>query len=592
MNKIKLLFSGLFKNVWFGIKTSFGASKFYFSMKLLTMFSTTAIPLFNIWLWKEVLNGIVGKNSMLVMICLSLYLVLKLASYLLGQFNVYINARYSDELQFYIETVMMEKTSRMDLAFFDSAKMGDKVRHARSNFNIMTNMTWLVFDILSTTINVIATLVIVSSYKWWLGIVTIALLIPFLIYNKKYTEKRLQMEKEQIRDNRKKDYYNGVFFDNNVQFEIKLNNIGDYFIGYYKEMWQKLYRINKKEDVKHNFRNLLIMLINVSAEALVLAISVMDVVSKAIGIGDLQYNLSMVSRLRSQSQALMDNVTMFLNNNTRLIELQEFMDIEPQTEKSGTKLPSENPRIEFCNVSFRYPSSEQYVLKDCSFTIEPHEKIGLIGLNGAGKSTIVKLMFRFYDPEEGVIKLDGVDIKEYDVYAVRRVFGVLFQDYVTYCLPLREIIALSDFGERFNDDKLNKACDISGASEIIRDWEHGFDSVLGRYYADNGKDLSGGQWQLVGLARAYFKDSEYMILDEPSAALDPISEDRIFEQLYHLSEGKSSVTISHRLSNTTLADKILVIGDGHIIEQGSHAELLKQNGKYAHLFNLQASKYI
>ena len=592
MNKIKLLFSGLFKNVWFGIKTSFGASKFYFSMKLLTMFSTTAIPLFNIWLWKEVLNGIVGKNSMLVMICLSLYLVLKLASYLLGQFNVYINARYSDELQFYIETVMMEKTSRMDLAFFDSAKMGDKVRHARSNFNIMTNMTWLVFDILSATVNVIATLVIVSSYKWWLGIVTIALLIPFLIYNKKYTEKRLQMEKEQIRDNRKKDYYNGVFFDNNVQFEIKLNNIGDYFIGHYKEMWQKLYRINKKEDVKHNFRNLLIMLINVSAEALVLAISVMDVVSKAIGIGDLQYNLSMVSRLRSQSQALMDNVTMFLNNNTRLIELQEFMDIEPQTEKSGTKLPSENPRIEFCNVSFRYPSSEQYVLKDCSFTIEPHEKIGLIGLNGAGKSTIVKLMFRFYDPEEGVIKLDGVDLKEYDVYAVRRVFGVLFQDYVTYCLPLREIIALSDFGERFNDDKLNKACDISGASEIIRDWEHGFDSVLGRYYADNGKDLSGGQWQLVGLARAYFKDSEYMILDEPSAALDPISEDRIFEQLYHLSEGKSSVTISHRLSNTTLADKILVISDGHIIEQGSHAELLKQNGKYAHLFNLQASKYI
>ena len=592
MNKIKLLFSGLFKNVWFGIKTSFGASKFYFSMKLLTMFSTTAIPLFNIWLWKEVLNGIVGKNSMLVMICLSLYLVLKLASYLLGQFNVYINARYSDELQFYIETVMMEKTSRMDLAFFDSAKMGDKVRHARSNFNIMTNMTWLVFDILSATVNVIATLVIVSSYKWWLGIVTIALLIPFLIYNKKYTEKRLQMEKEQIRDNRKKDYYNGVFFDNNVQFEIKLNNIGDYFIGHYKEMWQKLYRINKKEDVKHNFRNLLIMLINVSAEALVLAISVMDVVSKAIGIGDLQYNLSMVSRLRSQSQALMDNVTKFLNNNTRLIELQEFMDIEPQTEKSGTKLPSENPRIEFCNVSFRYPSSEQYVLKDCSFTIEPHEKIGLIGLNGAGKSTIVKLMFRFYDPEEGVIKLDGVDLKEYDVYAVRRVFGVLFQDYVTYCLPLREIIALSDFGERFNDDKLNKACDISGASEIIRDWEHGFDSVLGRYYADNGKDLSGGQWQLVGLARAYFKDSEYMILDEPSAALDPISEDRIFEQLYHLSEGKSSVTISHRLSNITLADKILVIGDGHIIEQGSHAELLKQNGKYAHLFNLQASKYI
>lgn len=334
------------------------------------------------------------------------------------------------------------------------------------------------------------------------------------------------------------------------------------------------------------------MIVNVSSEFLVLIVSVFDVINRQIGIGDLQYHLSMVSRLRNQAQGLMNYVNRFLDHNTRLIELQEFMDIEPEVEKSGTRKPSNNPQIEFCNVSFRYPNAEQYVLKDCSFTIEPHEKIGLIGLNGAGKSTIIKLMFRFYDPEKGCIRLDGVDLKEYDIYAVRKVFGVLFQDYVKYCLPLREIIALSDFDERFNEEKLKKACDISGVSAIIKDWENGFDSVLGRFYADDGKDLSGGQWQLVGLSRAYFKDSEYMILDEPSAALDPISEDRIFEQLYHLSEGKSSVTISHRLSNTTLADKILVIGDGHIIEQGTHFELMKQNGKYAELFHLQASRYI
>ena len=591
-NKIKAFFDGLFRNVWFGIKTSFLASRFYFSMKLLILLSTTAIPLVNIWLWKEVLNGIVAKETQPVLICLGIYLGLKLVTYLLAQFNNYVNDRYTDELQFYIETVMMEKTSRMDLAFFDSAQMGDKVRHARGNFNIMTDMTWLVFDILSCTVNVVATLIIVSSYKWWLGIITLVLLIPYFLYNKWYTDKRLKMEKEQLRDNRKKDYYSSVFFDNNIQFEIKLNNIGDYFIGRYKEMWQKLYRINKKEDIRHNLRSLLIMILCISAEAIVLALSVVDVISKKIGIGDLQYNLSMVSRLRSEAQELMSNVTRFLADNTRLIELQEFMAIKPHAEKSGTKLPSTNPKIEFRNVSFRYPNCEQYVLNKCSFTIEPHEKVGLIGLNGAGKSTIIKLMFRFYDPEEGMILLDGVDLKEYDVYAVRKLFGVLFQDFVTYCLPLREIIALPDFEKRFDNEKLKKACDISGASEVIKDWEQGFDSVLGRYYADNGKDLSGGQWQLVGLARAYFKDSEYMILDEPSAALDPISEDRIFEQLYHLSEGKSSVTISHRLSNTTLADKILVIGDGHIIEQGSHNELLLQNGEYARLFNLQASKYM
>ena len=594
MNKLKTFFSGLFKNVWFGIKTCFLASKFYFSMKLVILMFTTLIPLVNLWLWKEVLNGIVDfeNSKQTVIVCLVIYLSLQLATYLIDQFDNYVQDRYSDELHFYIETVMMDKTSRMDLSFFDSAQMGDKVRQARGNFTTVLTMSWLVFDIISAFINVIATLIIVCTYKWWLGLVTLVLLIPFMLYNKKRTERKLQMEKEQLRDNRKKDYYRDVFFNNDIQFEIKLNHIGAYFIGKYKETWQKLYKINKTEDIKHNIINTLIMIVNVSSEFLVLTVSVFDVVNSYIGIGDLQYNLSMVSRLRSQSQMLMNKVNQFLNDNTRLIELQEFMDIEPEVEKSGTLKPSNNPKIEFCNVSFRYPNAEQYVLKDCSFTIEPREKIGLIGLNGAGKSTIIKLMFRFYDPEEGCIKLDGVDLKEYDIYAVRKVFGVLFQDFVTYCLPLREIIALSDFDERFNDEKLKKACDISGASEVIKEWENGYDSVLGRYYADNGKDLSGGQWQLVGLARAYFKDSEYMILDEPSAALDPISEDRIFEQLYHLSEGKSSVTISHRLSNTTLADKILVIGDGHIIEQGSHFELLKQNGKYAELFNLQASKYI
>ncbi len=594
MKKINDFFRGIIGNLWFGFKTSFFASKFYFSMKLLILLSTTVIPLINIGLWREILNGIanVPRNFQAVFFNLAIYLILQLLIYMLARFNLYVNSRYGFEIQFYIEAVMMDKTSRMDLAFFDSAEMGDKVRHARNNFGTMTQMTWLFFDIVSAFINVITTFVIVCTYKWWLGIATLLLLVPYFLYNKKHTEHRMEMEKQQLRDNRKKDYYSGLFFDNNVQFEIKLNNIGSYFLNKRNEVWEKLFRINFHENIKHNIINTLIMIINLSSEFLVITISALDVIHKIIGIGDLQYNLSIVSRLRNQTQTLMNSIDVFLNDNDRLTELREFMDIKSEVEKSGTLKPSNNPKIEFCNVSFRYPNAEQYVLKDCSFTIEPHEKIGLIGLNGAGKSTIIKLMFRFYDPEEGCIKLDGVDLKEYDVYAVRKVFGVLFQDYVTYCLPLREIIALSDFDNRFNDEKLKKACDISGASEVIKDWENGFDSVLGRYYADNGKDLSGGQWQLVGLARAYFKDSEYMILDEPSAALDPISEDRIFEQLYHLSEGKSSVTISHRLSNTTLADKILVIDDGRIIEQGSHFELLKQNGKYAHLFNLQASKYV
>lgn len=591
MNKIKKFFSGLLKNIWFGIKTCFLASKTYFLLKIIILLSTTAVPMINIWLWKEVINGIIDREEEKLFLALVIYLALKLSVYILEQVNEYVNSRYEDHLQFYIENIMMDKTSRMDLSFFDSAKMGDKVRHARSNFGVMYQLTNFVFAIVSSFINVIAALIIVCTYKWWIGLITVVLLIPYLIYHKKHADKLLEMEKEQLRDNRKQTYYREVFYDNNLQFEIKLHNTGKFFIEKYKNMWNKLYRINRKEEVRSGIMDVVIMMGVILSDLIVLVVSVFDVLAKRIGIGDLQYNLSMVSRLRGEAQSLAYYTTEFLNNNQRLTELQEFIAIKPESEKSGTLIPGQNPKIEFCNVTFKYPNAEQYVLENCSFAIEPNEKIGLIGLNGAGKSTIIKLMFRFYDPESGCIKLDGVDLKEYNVYAVRKIFGVLFQDYVTYSLPLREIIALSDFGNRNNDEKLKRACDISGASEIIKDWENGFDSVLGRYYADNGKDLSGGQWQLIGLARAYFKESKYMILDEPSAALDPISEDRIFEQLYRLGEGKTSVTISHRLSNTVLADRILVIGDGHIVEQGSHFDLLKQNGKYAHLFNLQASKY-
>ena len=230
-------------------------------------------------------------------------------------------------------------------------------------------------------------------------------------------------------------------------------------------------------------------------------------------------------------------------------------------------------------------------MKNCSFTINPHEKVGLVGLNGSGKSTIVKLLFRFYDPDEGRILINGIDAREYDIYELRKLFGVLFQEYVKYDLTLREVIALSNYSEVDNDERLMNACRKSGFDAVIKDWDNGFDSYLGRTLCDDGKDLSGGQWQLLGLARAYFRDSDIVVLDEPSASLDPIAENRIFNQLYDYSEGKCSITISHRLSNTMKADKILVLEKGAIKEQGSHEELMKMQGLYYRLFTIQAKRY-
>ena len=581
-------------NLSFGLNISFCAAKKHFIMKCILLFVGIALPLSDIWIWKEILNRI-SKEAGLdegVFLLAGLYLLQRVVAQLAGKVNEYVDSRFAEELHYYMDSTMMEKISRMDLEFFDSAAMGDKIHFVRENQEIIFTLPAQLFEILSNVINAAVALILVSAYQWWLGLAAVLLLLPGMICSRRHHERLLDIEKKHLRHRRKMEYYNQAFYQSDGDFELKFNKLGDYFLNCWREIWARLYRIDRKEERSYSIWNGITTCLSVSGSMLTILISVEGVLHGRIGIGNLQYNLSMVSRLREQVCRLVENINRLLEDNARISGVREFVEMDHFAERTGTKLPSANPEITFCNVSFRYPNTEEYVLKKCSFTIRPYEKVGLIGLNGAGKSTIIKLMFRFYDPEEGCILLDGTDLREYDVYAVRRVFGVLFQDYVTYSLPVREVIALSDFKERHDRERLGYACSKSGADKVIAGWPDGYDSILGRFYADGGKSLSGGQWQLMGLARAYFRKCEFMILDEPSAALDPISEDRLFKQMYCLGEGKSTLTISHRLSNTILADKILVIENGGIIESGTHKELVALNGIYAHLFQLQAGRYL
>jgi len=311
-----------------------------------------------------------------------------------------------------------------------------------------------------------------------------------------------------------------------------------------------------------------------------------------IAVGDISYYISLLVQFRSAFMGIFEMLVRYDDISDKIDDVREFLEMSPIIEKSGTIKPSENPEIIFDNVSFCYPNSGDYVLKNCSFKINQGDTFGLVGLNGSGKSTIVKLLCRFYDPTDGEILIDGINSKEYDIASLRKLFGVLFQDYVHYSFSLRENIAMSDITNKDNTDRIMDACRRSKVTDFIQDWEKGLDSNMTRKFDSNGKELSGGQWQRVSLARAFFRDAPTALLDEPSAALDPVAEHEIFEDFANISKGKSAILISHRLSSITLCDKILVLEDGRIIEQGSHKELLNVNGRYAYLFNLQASKYI
>ena len=248
--------------------------------------------------------------------------------------------------------------------------------------------------------------------------------------------------------------------------------------------------------------------------------------------------------------------------------------------------------IEFVNVSFRYPGTKRDVLKNISFTIHPGETLALVGLNGAGKTTLIKLLTRLYDPTAGQILLDGKDLRAYDLKSLYKTFGIIFQDFGKYAVSVRENICLGDIHREGTDDEVLSAAKQSTASDYIEKLPDGYNTPLMRYFENNGLELSIGQWQKLAIARAFYANSDIIILDEPTASLDPMAEQEIFNQFDRLRNNKTTVFVSHRLSSATIADQILVIENGCLIEKGSHTALMAQGGKYAELFTTQSRRYI
>lgn len=269
----------------------------------------------------------------------------------------------------------------------------------------------------------------------------------------------------------------------------------------------------------------------------------------------------------------------------------QFLHEGTQIADTGTEPVPRFPSIEFQNVSFRYPGSQEYALKNLSFQVEGGKKIALVGVNGAGKSTMVKLLLRFYEPESGCIRINGKDIRMFPLDEYRRLFSVCFQEVNKYAMTMRENIAISDIDRIDDTSAIADAAKASGADKIYADFSDGLDSDLTRSFNDKGYELSGGQWQKVAIARAFHRKSDIIILDEPSSALDPEAEEALFTSFKTLCKEKGGILISHRLSAITMVDEILLMDDGVVVESGTHEELMKAKGKYAEMYALQAEKY-
>jgi ATP-binding cassette subfamily B protein len=312
-----------------------------------------------------------------------------------------------------------------------------------------------------------------------------------------------------------------------------------------------------------------------------------------VTLGALTVFTQAASQVQGAFQGILGGIQGIYENGLYLSTLYELLDREPVISAPANPVPMRVPfteGIEFRNVSYHYPDRDTPALRNVSFTIDPGETIALVGQNGAGKSTIVKLLGRLYDPDEGQILVNGVDVRDYSPVELREQIGVMFQDYATYQFSAADNIGIGNVDHIADQEAIRDAANRAGADRVIDRLPKGYQTALGKWF-EGGHQLSGGEWQKVALARAFMRDAQILVLDEPTAALDARAEHELFSRITELTEGRIALYISHRFSTARMADRIFVLENGRLVEQGTHDELMLRGGSYADLFELQAASY-
>jgi ATP-binding cassette subfamily B protein len=415
--------------------------------------------------------------------------------------------------------------------------------------------------------------------------------IPTLIVQIKNSITDYDLYRSEENDQRRMNYYRNVLTGRSTAAELRLYGYEELFRSKYDSIWAKLYKEQIKLKCVQTVRELIGQICNSLGFVTLIVFLLADLKTGTLRAGDAALYIGLVMTLMSSVEDTCFAFSCFYRDYMQCSgKFKSFLSLRSALDESGTKKINGSPEIEFRNVSFRYPGSENYALRNVSFRLGAGEKLALVGVNGAGKTTLTKLICRFYDPDDGEILFDGVPAADYDIKSLRGLFGELFQDNRIYDMTVRENIMLSDTA-RDDEQRFSDSCEMSGADSIIEKLPRGYDTEIGRSFGETNYEPSGGERQKLGLARAYYKDAGIIILDEPSSALDAEAEDHIFTRFTALCRDKSAILISHRLSAVAMADKIALMENGELLEYGTHTELIQKNGRYAKLYNMQADAY-
>lgn len=498
------------------------------------------------------------------------------------------------QLTNHVNTLIIRKAIHLDLQFFEDPLFYDTLQNARREADIRTlaivNSTLQMAQQVITLISLIALLI---RFSPWLSILVFAAAIPSFLSQSQYAERAFRAVTRRAPEARLLNYLETLLTGNETVKEIKLFGLGEPLLKRYQDLFMQFYLEDRAIAEKRSAAGFSWGLLSNLAYYGSYIWIVQRTVAGTITLGDMTMFLSIFRQSQTSFRSLLDSLKNLYESNLFLDNLMMFLKLEPllKAPSNGRIAPAPvRQGIEFRNVSFRYPGAEKDVLRKISFHIQPGERIALVGLNGAGKTTLIKLLTRLYDPTEGQILLDGVDLREYDLKSLHQRFGVIFQDFVRYQFTVRENIGFGQVDALEDMRRIRDAAQRGGAAPIIENLPTGYDTMLGRRW-EKGQELSGGQWQKIALARAFMREAEVLVLDEPTSALDAEAEYEVFRRFGELIEDRIAVLISHRFSTVRMADRIVVLSEGKILEIGSHAELMQLDGTYARLFNLQAEGY-
>jgi ATP-binding cassette subfamily B protein len=569
----------------------------------LTNVLQSVVPVAQVWLAgrliDEVASGIRdGGNAdphiRAVVILALIQLAIFLLSSLLQAVGNISQQLLQERVSITVQSQIMAHANTLDLADFENATYYDQLQEAqRESQRRPVMMVSQVFGLARSIITFGSMVALLASLSWWIAALTLLSPIPAFISDSRYGWQGFGMMRRHSPVRRAMGYLTSLMTTDQYAKEVKLFTAGNHFIDRYNTVSEGYYRETK---------NLLVhrylagfgwgSLTTLASSGTFLYVAILAIRGQ-VTLGALTVYTQAASQVQGAFQGILGGIQGIYENGLYLSTLAELMDRTPRISAPATPVPVTVPftqGIEFRHVTYRYPDRDVKALDDVSFVIEPGETIALVGQNGAGKSTIVKLIGRLYDPDEGEILINGVDIREYDPEDLRRQISVMFQDYATYQFSAADNIGIGNVELMTEQALIEAAANRAGADVVIERLPAGYQTALGKWF-EGGHQLSGGEWQKVALARAFMRDAQIMILDEPTAALDARAEYELFARIQELTTGKMALYISHRFSTARVADRIFVLERGRLVQHGTHEELMMQGGSYADLFELQAASY-